>query len=251
MKNYIVNIPEYNPENVVYGFVTKFLPGCTHHYDWRNGVYPEAASNRRAVLEMLGFGSRQLAMVNQVHGTNCVIIEEAPLLGTEIDADGHVTTNKNIVLAIKTADCVPVLFHDPKNGVIGACHAGWRGALAGITTSTVKKMLESGAQIANIETIVGPCIQQASYEVDSNFYQNFLAEDVKNESFFIKSSRVDHYMFDLPGYVIRKLQADGIKLIFNSAIDTLKEENKFFSYRRNTLRNVKLDGYMLSVIGLK
>ena len=77
MKNYIVNIPEYNPENVVYGFVTKFLPGCTHHYDWRNGVYPEAASNRRAVLEMLGFGSRQLAMVNQVHGTNCVIIEEA------------------------------------------------------------------------------------------------------------------------------------------------------------------------------
>ena len=173
MKNYIENIPKYNPENVFYGFVTKLLPGCSYHYDWRNGVHPEAASDRRAVLETLGVANRQLAMVNQVHGTNCVIIEEAPLLGCEIDADGHVTTNKNIILAIKTADCVPVLFHDSTNGVIGACHAGWRGALAGITISTVQKMIEAGAQIANIEAIIGPCIQQDSYEVDDNFHKNF------------------------------------------------------------------------------
>jgi len=251
MKNYIENIPKYNPENVFYGFATKLLPGCTHNYDWRNGVYPEAAGDRRAVLENLGVANRQLAMVNQVHGTNCVIIEEAPLLGDEIDADGHVTTNKNIILAIKTADCVPVLFHDSTNGVIGACHAGWRGALAGITISTVQKMIESGAQIANIEAIIGPCIQQVSYEVDDNFYKNFLAEDDKNKTFFIESSRAGHYMFDLPGYVIKKLQADGIKNIFNSSIDTYKEKDKFFSYRRNTLKNKKLDGYVLSVIGLK
>ena len=251
MKNFIVKVPEHNPDQIFYGFVTKSLPGCTHHYDWRNGVYPEAASDRRAVLEALGGGRHQFAMVNQVHGTNCVIIDEAPLLGTEIEADSHVTTNKNVVLAIKTADCVPVLFHDAKNGVIGACHAGWRGALAGITSSTIQKMLAAGAQLENIEVIVGPCIQQASYEVDGNFYQSFLAEDIENKIFFIDSSKVGHYMFDLPGYVIRKLKADGTRNIVNSAIDTLKEEDKFFSYRRNTLQNKKLDGYVLSVIGLK
>ncbi len=251
MKNFITKVAEYNPENIFYGFVAKSLPGCTHNYDWRNGVYPEAASNRRMVLDILGVGGRQLAMIKQVHGINCVTIDEAPLLGTEIEADGHVTTNKNVVLAITTADCVPVLFHDAKNGVIGACHAGWRGALAGITSSTTQKMLESGAQLENIEAIVGPCIQQVSYEVDSNFYQSFLAEDAQNRTFFIDSSKAGHYMFDLPGYLIKKLKADGIKIIINSAIDTLKEEDKFFSYRRNTLRNTKLDGYVLSVIGLK
>ena len=251
MKNFIVKIPEYNPNDVLYGFVTKSLPGCTHRYDWRNGVYPEAASDRRAVLDILGVSKRQFAMVNQVHGISCVTIDEAPLLGTEIEADGHVTTNKNIILAIKTADCVPVLFHDAKGGVIGACHAGWRGALAGITSSTIKKMLDSGAQLDRIEAIIGPCIQQASYEVDEVFYQTFLAESIENKNFFINSPNAGHHMFDLPGYVIRKLKADGIKTIINSALDTLKEEDKFFSYRRSTLRKNKLDGYVLSVIGLK
>jgi YfiH family protein len=250
-KSSIIKISEYNPEGMIYGFVSKSLLGSSFCYTWKRAKDPNAFNNRQLVLNALGTPEKQLSMLLQVHGTKCIKIEDVPELGQEIEADGQVTTNSNIVLAINTADCVPVLFYDSDHKIIGACHAGWRGALAGILPSTINKMLDNGAKLDSIEAIIGPCIHQQSYEVDINYYNEFIKEDLLNKKFFINSVKPNHYMFDLPGYVINKLRALGITRIYNSDLDTLTNEDKFFSYRRSTLRNQKLDGDVLSVIGLK
>lgn len=244
---YIITIKGLAPANIVYGFVSKAMPDCSFNYT----KDPKAAYNRQLVIDTLGLKNTQLSMLNQVHGKTCLMLDLPYELDGEIEADGHVTTNKNILLGIKTADCVPVLFYDEAQEVIGSCHSGWRGAIGGILDETITKMIAKGARLQNITAIIGPCIQQISYEVSGEFYQQFLAENSSNLDFFINSVKPDRYMFDLPGYVTRKLQHLGITQIHNSGLDTLSNADKFFSYRRCTLKNQKLDGSILSVIGFR
>jgi len=251
-KDPIIKLPSYNPPGIIYGFVTKNLQGSSFSYDpHRKGSASNFENNRALVLNALGLPEHRLSILNQVHGNEAINIQEVRIIGDEIAADGQVTTNKNVILAIKTADCVPVLFHDVKSGVIGACHAGWKGAFSGIIESTINKMLSSGAKLDQIESIIGPCIQQDSYEVDNIFYQKFLDQDGTNNYFFKPAKRADHYMFDLPAYVAKRLLKSGINVIYNSNLDTLSDEERFFSYRLSTLRGEPLGGSILSVIGLE
>ncbi|MBR1600559.1 MAG: peptidoglycan editing factor PgeF [Alphaproteobacteria bacterium] len=161
-----------------------------------------------------------------------VIAEKASWF--EISADGAVTTDKNILLGIKTADCAPVLLADYKNGVIGAAHAGWRGAYRGIVENVVKLMCYKGAKVENIAACIGPCMQQASFEVKDDMRQVLCDIDKSGSIYFKEAENKNHFHFDLSGYVEAKLRKIGIDNIDNSRIDTYPLQNGYFSYRRNT-----------------
>lgn len=151
----------------------------------------------------------------------------------EITADGIVTTSPDVILCIGTADCAPVLFFDEVDGVIGAAHAGWRGALRGVIENTVKIMLEHGARIENIHAAIGPCLQQKSFECMDDMRQEFLQDDANNFRWFEKGADDKHFQFNLEGYIVHKLEKLKIGSISASGIDTFTSQGDFFSYRRN------------------
>jgi len=155
-----------------------------------------------------------------------------------IAADGVVTTDKKILLGIKTADCAPVLLADYSHGVIGAAHAGWRGAAKGIIENVVKLMVEKGADVKNIAAAIGPCMQQASFEVQDDMRTVFINLDKNNSTYFTDGKDEHHYYFDLSGYVESRLRAIGVCNIDNSGIDTYPLQSGYFSYRRNTHLNL-------------
>ena len=152
-------------------------------------------------------------------------------------ADGMVTDIPGIILTLRTADCCPVLFYDARNRIIGAAHAGWRGALYGIIENTLQLMLEHGAEKANIAAALGPCLQQQSFECRSDMRNEFLRQDTSFEQFFIPASNNGCFRFDLEAFVIRRLQNFGLTDISASSIDTYRSED-YFSYRRNTHRGL-------------
>ena len=156
----------------------------------------------------------------------------------KIAADGAVTTDKNILLGVKTADCAPVLLADYKNGVIGVAHAGWRGAYKGIIENVVKLMCNKGAKVENIAACIGPCMQQDSFEVKSDMRQILLEIDENNVLYFKDGKDEEHFYFDLSGYAEAKLRKIGVENIDNSHIDTYPLQNGYFSYRRNTHLNL-------------
>ncbi len=156
----------------------------------------------------------------------------------KIQADGAVTTNPNLLLGIKTADCAPVLLADYKHGVIGAAHAGWRGAFKGIIENVVTLMLEHGAEKKDIAAAIGPCIQQQSYEVKEDMRNTLLDVAANNARYFAPAADRVHFYFDLSGYVENRLQNLGITNIENCRIDTYSAANGYFSYRRNTHLNL-------------
>ena len=148
-------------------------------------------------------------------------------------ADGIVTDKPDLLIGIKTADCAPVLLEDYQSGVIGAAHAGWRGAVRGIVENVVALMEKKGAKRENIVAAIGPCIQQKSFEVREDLRDVFLQQSVLNEKYF-KVKTDETYLFDLSGYLEDKMYAMGITDVENSHIDTYSELQKYFSYRRNT-----------------
>lgn len=156
----------------------------------------------------------------------------------EVAADGVVTTAKNILLGIKTADCAPVLLADYENGVIGAAHAGWRGACRGIAENTVKLMLQNGADPQKISAAIGPCLQKESFEVKDDMRQEVISAGKDGEKYFTPSEDGEHFMFDLSGYVENRLRLAGIENICNTRVDTFPLQNGYFSYRRNTKLNL-------------
>lgn len=153
-------------------------------------------------------------------------------------ADGMVTNKQGILLGIKTADCAPILLADYKNGVIGAAHAGWRGALGGIIENVVALMLQKGADVKNIAAAIGPCLQQESFEVKDDLKQQFMAENSDNGKYFLPAADNIHFHFDLSGYAEDKLRRCGIDDICNSGIDTYPEQNGYFSFRRQKHRGL-------------
>lgn len=195
------------------------------------------AENRRRVAEAVGVPA--LAGVHQVHGAGVVVVDEPWAVNAGPQADAMVTRRPGIGLAVITADCAPVLFSAP--GVVGAAHAGWRGALAGVLEAVVEAMGGQGVHAA-----VGPCIGPASYEVAADLRDSVLARDPADARFFV-GARPGHWLFDLPGYCAARLRAAGASVSVLGA-DTLADERRFFSHRRRTLAGGGPIGHQVSVI---
>lgn len=207
-------------------------------------------ANRRRALARLDLAGERLCTVYQHHGNTAVEATMPWAFGALPRADAMVTTVPGLALGILTADCAPVLFADPKAGVIGAAHAGWRGALAGITDATLAAMAERGARLERIRCAIGPCIGKASYEVGPEFPVAFLAACPDNARFFGPAARPEHTMFDLKGYVAARLEAAGVAEVAVLSHDTAAEPEAFFSYRRAQHRGEPDYGRALSAIVL-
>ena len=207
------------------------------------------AENRHRATEAVLPGAA-LAGLYQVHGNRCVIVDDSTDLAARPEADALATRTPGILLGILTADCVPVLFADTEAGVIGAAHAGWKGAIAGVSDATLAAMEGLGASRANITVAIGPCIGRASYEVDEGFVQRFLADDPANERFFA-GGKPGHAMFDIAAYVAARLAAAGVSRIAIGGQDTYAEEADYFSYRRACHRGENSYGRQISLIGLR
>ena len=206
------------------------------------------AENRRRVADAVLPGAT-LTGVYQVHGNRCIIVDDKSDLTARPEADALATRTPGIVLGILTADCVPVLFADRDTGVIGAAHAGWKGALAGVTDATLAAMESLGAHRVNIAAAIGPCIGRASYEVDGAFVERFTADDPANERFFA-AGKPGHAMFDIAAYVAARLAAAGVTRIAIGGQDTYALQQDYFSYRRACHKGENSYGRQLSVIGL-
>jgi YfiH family protein len=206
------------------------------------------AENRRRVVAAVKPGAT-LATVHQVHSA-IAVTADAFADDARPHADALVTDRPDLLLGILTADCVPILFVDRDAGVIGAAHAGWKGALGGVVDATVDAMEALGAKRAHIAAAIGPCIGRASYEVDDAFLARFCTDDPHNERFFLAGRRNGHHQFDIEAYVVARLAAAGVPRIEALGLDTYADEDRFFSYRRATHRGEPGYGREISVIGL-
>lgn len=192
--------------------------------------------NRARAVRQLSCKATKLQTMNQVHGTDVVVVDD--LFAKAPSADALVTKNPEIVLGVLTADCVPVLLADIENGVIGAAHAGWPSAFGGIVTKTVAVMQQQGAALSKIRAVIGPSIRRESYEIDRDYYNRFLEQSAENAAFFREiAGKPDHFLFDLAGYVLRQTEAAGVTHISDAGGDTCAQPEKFFSYRRHMLRH--------------
>lgn len=204
------------------------------------------SENRARVARSLGAEPGALLGLTQVHGI-AVITETQPReAGQGAKADAMVTDRPGLALGIVTADCAPVLFTCPEGRVVGAAHAGWRGAVAGVLEATLQAMADLGAR--DVIAAVGPCIAQASYEVGPDLRDAVLARSAMDARFFAPGRRQDRWQFDLPGYCAARLRAAGVEQVIVTGIDTLAEEDRFFSHRRRTLAGQGPIGHQISVI---
>jgi YfiH family protein len=188
--------------------------------------------NRQRVMSYLGISFESLITTINVHGNNVISVDVPWEESNPPEADGMVTNLKNIVLASDSADCPIVLFADNTSEVIGLAHAGWKSSFAGILEKTMDIMLSLGAKPHQMSAVIGPCILQPSYEVSTEFYDNFIAHSSLNESFFIPSNNESHKLFDLLGFVREKLKNLNLQNISEIGLDTYMKEDLFFSCRR-------------------
>jgi YfiH family protein len=207
--------------------------------------------NRRRAAETFGRLETDLLTVHQFHSTEVLTVGDARWTSPGAPkADGLVTDRPDVVLGVMAADCAPVLLADIRAGVIGAAHAGWKGALNGVVEATVAAMERLGARREQMRAAVGPCIGRESYEVGPEFPAPFLAQDEANAAFFRPARRAGHFMFDLSGYLTRRIGRAGVS-VEATGHDTLAAPEDFFSYRRNTLQGVRDYGRGLSAIALE
>lgn len=207
--------------------------------------------NKRRAANRFGLDADSLVTLYQVHSGSAVIVSDpAALAADRPKADGMATNRPGVMLGILTADCAPVLMADTSNGVVGAAHAGWRGAVSGVIEETVRAMESLGAVRENIAAVVGPCIAQTSYQVGAEFPAPFVAEDPANTRFFLPDGEPDKHLFDLQGYVMSVLDRARLGTTGLLAGDTYAEEDLFFSYRRTCHRGEADYGRGLSAIAL-
>lgn len=209
---------------------------------------PELQENQRRVIAAIAPGNR-FATVHQVHSPDAVIVADGWDEDNRPHADALVTDRPGVLLGILTADCAPVLFADRDAGVVAAAHAGWKGALHGVTDATIARMEELGADRSRIAAAVGPCIARASYEVDDAFLARFAAADPANDRFFTPGKPGRH-QFDLEAYVVHRLALAGLRRIEALGADTYADPARFFSYRRATHEGAPDYGRQISVIAL-
>ena len=209
---------------------------------------PHAFSTRAALpLDDILPGAPQV-LVKQVHGAR-VVHATAPFDSAAPEADALVTDRPGLLIGIVTADCAPVLFADRGAGVVGAAHAGWRGAFAGVLENTLAAMIDLGARPERTTAVIGPTIAARSYEVDEGFRDRFLADDPANSRWFTPG-RPSHFQFDLPAFAAHRLGAAGVGEVHDLARDTYAETALFHSYRRATHQGQATGGRQTSVIGL-
>jgi len=207
--------------------------------------------NRSVVAQALGVDEPRLVTVHQHHSVDAVAVTEPWPMDRRPTADAMVTNVAGMALGVLTADCAPILFADMEARVIGAAHAGWKGALAGVTGGTLAAMEALGASRARIVAAIGPTISQAAYEVGPEFPERYLEDDAGNARFFRPSSRPHHSMFDLSGYLAARLKAEGVGEVTDLAVCTFGDEARFFSYRRATHQRESAYGRQISAIVLE
>ena len=219
--------------DVRHGFFTREGGFSSGHYGGLNCSYssgdePEnVARNRDHIATTLGLEGERLVVARQFHSAEVVTVKEPWTHDEAPKADGLVTAEANIALGVTTADCAPVLFADREAGVIGAAHAGWRGALGGVTDATIEAMLELGASRAEISAAVGPTISRRNYEVGPEFHQAFMEAHEDAARFFSSSGREGHYLFDLPAYLDWRLRAANIASVEVMDCCTYGDEARF------------------------
>ncbi len=204
--------------------------------------------NRIRVAEEMRVAPQNLVTVHQVHSADVLTID-APTENPRPKADAMVTATPRLALAVLTADCQPVLFADRNAGVIGAAHAGWKGALSGVLENTVDAMVALGASRDTISCAIGPSISQRAYEVGPEFFDRFQDEDPENTQFFA-AGEADRLLFDLPGYGLKRLRAAGVGSASWTRHCTYSDEARFFSYRRSVHRREADYGRLISAIRL-
>lgn len=206
------------------------------------------AENRSRVREALGASA--LITLHQIHSRNVITVTETWEMGKGPQADSMVTAAPGIAIGILTADCAPVLFADSNARVIGAAHAGWKGAISGVTDATLDAMEKLGAKRENIAAAIGPCISQKNYEVGPEFRERFLDADSVNARFFARADQPEHFRFDLEAYVASRLVDAGVRNVAALSACTYAREPDFFSFRRTTHRKESAYGRQISAIML-
>jgi polyphenol oxidase len=194
----------------------------------------KVVENRARMAAALGVEPRRLLTAYQSHSPNVVVAEAPWTTGDRPQADAIVTRMRALAIGVTTADCGPVLLADPRTGVIGAAHAGWRGALTGVIEATVAAMERLGAARGQIRAAIGPMIRQTTYEVGPDLVARFRAEDPAASRFFAPAKREAHAMFDLAGYIAARLKRAGITAVEDTGLCTYADPERFFSYRRTT-----------------
>ena len=244
------------------------LPGIRHAFFTReggvsSGIYASlnggigssddqahVRENRRRMAEKLGVAPQNLAGLYQIHSADALVVTEALADGQRPRADGMATRVPGLALGISTADCGPVLFADPENRVIGACHAAWKGALGGVLEATLAAMESLGAERARTVAVLGPTIGREAYEVGLDFRDRFTDQDADNARYFRAGARDDRAMFDLPAYIVARLGGLGLLAVADLALCTYSDGARFFSYRRTTHRAEPDYGRQISAIAL-
>jgi YfiH family protein len=204
--------------------------------------------NRALVAQALGAAPDRLVGVKQVHGTGVVTVSAAWPPGQGVDADAMVTSVPGIALGVITADCAPVLLCDRAAGAIGAVHAGWRGAAAGVLEAAITAMVALGARAADMAAVIGPCIGPDSYEVGPDLRDSVLDGAAWAARFFRPGPPPDRFYFDLPGYCAARLCGAGLGQVYALGVDTLPDNERFFSHRRRTLSASGPIGHQISAI---
>jgi YfiH family protein len=206
--------------------------------------------NRARMASALGVAPDRFVTCYQIHSPNVVVAETPWAREASPQADAVVTRVPGLAIGATTADCGPVLFADAKAGVIGAAHAGWKGAFTGVLEATLDAMEGLGAARQNIAAALGPMIRQPNYEVGPEFMQRFCAADEENERFFAPAQRETHRMFDLAGYIAMRLRRAGVGQIEDLGACTYADPEQFFSYRRSTHRQEPDYGRHVNAIAL-
>lgn len=244
--------------SISYGFFTREGGVSQGIYEGLNcGIGSDDSSvnvleNRfQATVHISGRRDTPLLNCYQIHSNKVITVDSAWIQDNRPKADAMVTAHPNLILAILTADCAPILFYDPSTHVIGAAHAGWQGALSGIIANTVDAMEALGANRDNILASVGPAIGVKSYEVGQGFYEKFIDADKSHAQYFWAGGDLEHYQFDLGQFVKGELESAGIKKPWICQQDTYANESLFYSYRRSCHRNEPDYGRQLSAIMLK
>ena len=241
-------------EHQAHGFCTRVggvSQGCYRTLNCSLGSGDDRAAvleNRRRAMCKMGLQNLGLVTCSQIHGTGVLRITETGVVGDPNASDALVTNQSGTAVGVLTADCAPVLMVDQKMGVVAAVHAGWRGALKGVVETAIGAMKDLGADKANIKAAIGPCIGPDSYEVGPEFPRQFEVSEFDISAFFKDSMRREHYLFDLGGYVEKRLEIIGVGRIDRSPVDTYKDYKNCFSFRRSRHRSEPDYGRSLSVI---
>jgi YfiH family protein len=251
-----VEAPELALAGVAHAFFTRQGGVSTGIYGGLNtgtgsgDSWTAVLENRARTARWLGVTADRLVTPHQVHGTDAVVVEEAWAPGMGPKADAVITRRPGLAVGVGSADCGPVLFADPQARVVAAAHAGWKGALSGILEATVAGMERLGAERGRIVAVLGPTISVRAYEVGPEFVARFMATDPEYEQFFRASDRPGHSFFDLPAFIVARLNSAGVEQAHSVGLCTYGDDARFFSYRRATHRGEPDYGRLLSAICL-